>query len=354
MAGQTTTLYGALVIDNPSVNVVLPNLSGGGWLVQTGAAKTTLSGTDNKFTGTIYLATGTLTVAAGAKFDPAPALLIGTNDASQINKPVFDISGIGSTTSFTLAQLGTPGYQLQVYPTNSTDGLQYPTISLGTNTLVVGDGRTARGTYQGGLTGTGGLTIARGYTLTLGPIAPANVAHQSGAITPISTFSGGIDVQKGGALIVQTEGGFGTGAMTNAGSVSLASGSAYTPTQDGVTLPTSDALPNHRLQLPAGYTQASTGTLALRVAQADAAGEAGGGAGSNYDNVAVTGTASLAGELSLSFINGYVPAAGTSVTVLDAAGVTGAFKKVVLTGVTGLKAVQHVSATAVTVTFEAS
>jgi hypothetical protein len=353
-AGQTTTLHGALVIDNPSTNVVLPNLTGGGWLVQSGTATTTLSGTANKFTGTIYLAKGTLSVAAGARFTPAPVLMIGTNDASQINKPIFDISGIGSNTSFTLGQLGTPGYQLQVYPTNSSDGLQYPTINLGTNTLIVGDGRTTSGTFQGGLTGTGGLTIAPHTSLTFGPIAPANVAHQSGTITPISTFSGGIMIEKDGALIVQTEGGFGTGPLTNAGTVSLASGMAYTPTQDGVTLPSSDALPNHTLELPAAYTQASTGTLVLRVAHADAAGAAGTGAGSNYDTLAANGIATLDGALSLNFINGYVPTAGTSITVLNAAGVSGAFKKVLLPGLAGLKAVQSVGASSVTITFKAT
>jgi autotransporter-associated beta strand protein len=353
VAGQKTTLHGALVIDNPTVNVVLPNLSGGGWLVQSGTAKTTLAGTDNTFSGTIYLAKGTLAVAPGAHFNKAPVLMIGTNDASNINKPVFDISAIGTGSSFRLGELGTPGYQLQVYPNNYSDGLQYPTIALGSNTLIVGDGRTARGTYLGALTGTGGLAIAKGTTLTFGPIAPADVTHQNPQIIPISTFSGGITVDRGGALEVQTEGGFGTGPVTNAGTISLASGTAYTPTQFSVTLPSSDALPNHTLALPAGYTQASTGKLVLRVAQADAETATAAGAGTNYDCVEVTGKARLGGTLALSFINGYVPAVGSKLTVLSADGVTGAFGELTLEGAAGLKAVQHVYTTFVTVTFEA-
>jgi hypothetical protein len=351
VAGQTTTLHGALVIDNPTANVVLPNLSGGGWLVQSGGAKTSLSGTNNSFFGTIFLAKGTLAVAPGAHFSKAPVLMIGTNDASSVNKPVFDISAIGNGASFTLGELGTPGYQLQIFPNNYSDGLQYPTIALGNNTLIVGDGRVAHGTYLGALTGTGGLRIAGGTTLTFGPIAPADVTHQNPRIVPISTFSGGITVEKGGALEVQTEGGFGTGPVAIAGTISLASGTAYTPTQFNVTLPASDALPNHTLALPAGYTQASTGKLVLRVAQADAPAATASGAGVNYDTVTAAGAASLAGTLELTFINGYVPAAGDTLNVLTAAGVSGAFSAVRLAGVSGLVARQTVTGTGVLVTF---
>lgn len=345
--GQTTTLYGALVIDNPTKNVVLPNLAGGGWLIQSGMATTTLAGSNNTFTGSIYLARGRLALTPATHFAKAPSLLIGTNDASQINSPVFDISGIGSNGSFTLGSLSTPGYQLQVYPTNSWSGLQYPTISLGSNTLVIGDGRVASGRYLGIVTGSGGLRIAKGTTLTYGPISPTDISH-FGKIVPMSTFSGGITVDAGGTFVVQTEGGFGTGNVTNGGTIALASGWAYTPTQAGITLPAGNAMPNHTLSLPAGYTQASTGKLVLRVALADASGAAS-TAGMNYDTVAVAGAANLAGRLQINLIGGYVPAKGSTLHVLTAGSLTGGFAGITVMGAK-VSATQVVAGNSITVT----
>jgi hypothetical protein len=71
----------------------------------------------------------------------------------------------------------------------------------------------------------------------------------------------------------------------------------------------------------------------------------------NYDTVTAAGAASLAGTLELTFINGYVPAAGDTLNVLTAAGVSGAFSAVRLAGVSGLVARQTVTGTGVLVTF---
>lgn len=76
------------------------------------------------------------------------------------------------------------------------------------------------------------------------------------------------------------------------------------------------------------FSNASTGTLLIELS--------GTTAGTGYDQLAVSGSTTLNGTLDLRTINGFMPAAGQSFTVLTANAVTGTFQTVLWpTGVTG-------------------
>ncbi len=78
------------------------------------------------------------------------------------------------------------------------------------------------------------------------------------------------------------------------------------------------------LQITGSYNQEAAGTLEIELGGAVA--------GTGYDQLEVAGFAFLAGTLELHLINGFVPAAGQSFDILNAASVLGVFDHVVLSG----------------------
>jgi hypothetical protein len=79
---------------------------------------------------------------------------------------------------------------------------------------------------------------------------------------------------------------------------------------------TSPAEPGNVTTIFGDYTQSGYGTLAMQVR--------GGAAGLKYDQINVTGTANLAGTLDIS-VNGFVPAVGDTVTIMNYGAVKGRF-----------------------------
>jgi hypothetical protein len=94
------------------------------------------------------------------------------------------------------------------------------------------------------------------------------------------------------------------------------------------------------LTIGGAYTQGSTGTLAIEI----------GGlvAGTQYDRLAVTGTATLSGALNVTLVNGFVPQDTNTFTVLTAGSITGAFTSTNLPALpNGLAWLVHVNPTSV-------
>ncbi len=71
------------------------------------------------------------------------------------------------------------------------------------------------------------------------------------------------------------------------------------------------------LTIDGPFTQTSTGLLQIEIG--------GTTRGSQYDALVVTGAATLGGKLSVSFVNGFTPTAGTQFDILDWASMTGTF-----------------------------
>ncbi|WP_161602096.1 putative Ig domain-containing protein [Tautonia marina] len=78
------------------------------------------------------------------------------------------------------------------------------------------------------------------------------------------------------------------------------------------------------LTIQGNYTQGPEGTLEIEVA--------GPGAGTQYDQLVVTGNAVIDGTLRLVFLDGYVPQDGESFTFLVSEGIQGAFREVSVEG----------------------
>lgn len=91
----------------------------------------------------------------------------------------------------------------------------------------------------------------------------------------------------------------------------------------GIVAPGTPHAPVGRLTFGAGYQQSGPGRMAIQ-ALSQTIGD--------YDDLSITGAATLGGTLEIEAIAGYVPQVGHSFTVLNATSVSGAFEHVVLVG----------------------
>ncbi|WP_194919346.1 autotransporter-associated beta strand repeat-containing protein [Catenulispora rubra] len=129
---------GALVARNTTTPLSLSNITGAGSLTQSGAARTTLTGT-TAYTGATTVTSGTLALGPGSSG-------IGSSSGLTLNGGTFDISAVADQTVMNLA--GSSG-----------------TVVLGPHTLTVTD--AASTTYGGKITGSGGLDKSGAGALTL-------------------------------------------------------------------------------------------------------------------------------------------------------------------------------------------
>jgi hypothetical protein len=157
-------------------------------------------------------------------------------------------------------------------------------------------------TLIGGASVVDTFSLSNSGTMTLGPNSSLTVAAytqdggstnlQGGTLT--TSQPAGVDIQVGsfsGPGLVQ-------GNFTSAGSVDL-----------GTVAGT--------LSVTGNYSQSATGTLSVKLG--------GTTPGSQYDQVNVTGSASLDGTLDISLVNGFGPSAGQTFQVLSFAGGSGNF-----------------------------
>jgi autotransporter-associated beta strand protein len=144
-SGDRVVDDGMLTVRNVSTGITVANVSGSGGLTQSGAATTTLDGT-NDFTGPTLISAGTLAVGSSG-------------------------SGIGSSSSLRLSAAGTTfdvasAGSGQMESVRQLSGVVGSAISLGSNTLSVST--SGDETYAGSITGTsGGVTTTGSGTLTL-------------------------------------------------------------------------------------------------------------------------------------------------------------------------------------------
>ena len=201
---------GALVARNTTTPLSLSNITGSGSFTQSGAARTTLTGT-TAYTGATTITAGTLALGAGSSG-------IGASSGLTMNGGTFDISAAGDQTIKGLA--GSSG-----------------TVVLGAHTLTVATAGST--TYGGTVSGSGGLVKTGAGTLTL---------------TAASTTSGAWRVDQGTLAV--------GGAPTTTGGLTVAAGAtlAVTPNASGAALTV-----NGPLNL--------AGTLAVKPAGAVSAGE---------------------------------------------------------------------------------
>jgi hypothetical protein len=164
--------------------------------------------------------------------------------------------------------------------------------------VKVSSGSTFTVAGGGSYTQTGGTTTVDGTLAT-----SSTASFRSGSMFPIGagsiSFNGGSVFGNGGNL-----------------SADVSSSAALTPADSATT--------TGALGIGGNYTQNSTGALNIRIASATA-----------YNQLAISGSATLGGTLNIGRLGGYVPPVGATFTILTAGSVAGQFATVKGTGING-------------------
>ncbi len=271
---------------------VNPTFNNAGTLEMTASSGTATLAFSLSNTGTVQVESGTLDESGTFSNFSGTTLTGGTYFVSGAGQ--FEFAGANIVTN--AASIVLDGTSSEIINTSSGNALAgFATNAAGGQFTVQDSGSF---TTAGALTNAGDITVSGGSTLTI-----------SGALTE----SGGSTILAHGTLtsttgtVTLTDGllsGTGTvkGNVSNTG-VSIspgASGSAGTLTIQGT------------------YTQGAGGSLNVALG--------GTGAGVGYDQLVVTGSASLGGTINISTINGYVPPVGSAFQVLTFASKTGDFQ----------------------------
>jgi hypothetical protein len=149
--------------------------------------------------------------------------------------------------------------------------------------VTIGDGSTF--TATGGYTqSTGATYVSAGAALT----STGGVNIQGGVLSGSGTINASVTIQNGGTLSGSETI---NGNVTNAGLIEVGGAGAT-----GV------------LMINGNYTQTGTGILNIEIGGASA--------GSGFDQLRVSSTATLGGTLNVSLLNGYVPPHGTTFQIL--------------------------------------
>jgi len=160
-------------------------------------------------------------------------------------------------------------------------------------------------TVSGNSTNGGGLTTYGGASL----MAAGLVTVQG----PLEVESGTLTVEKN-ALLTDTGP---ISVVIDAGGTLAGSGTINGNVQNSGVVSPGTASSTGILTIHGNYTQTASGTLAIRIG--------GNKPGTQFDQLQVSGSVSLAGTLSVSIINGFVPAVGDHLQVLDYASHSGQF-----------------------------
>ena len=320
VSGDTTTAahlitQGATTVASTNANYVY--LQGGSTLENQGA----LTLTDNSV---IYNADGT----AGNQLinDPTGTITYTGSKASQsaeINVLLINngsvVAGLGTLTVDNLANLS--GSKLTGGSYTATGGTLSLPAKFTTNAASVTIGATGVissggvNEISGLTTNTGSLTLSRNETATVALTNAGTVNLLAGTLQATkftqtagtTTIASGATLKAGpsGTAAVAINGGLLTGngqvsgVLTNAGTIEPARG--VTPMTDSAT-----------------FAQSSPGTLMIPIAGSTTP-------GSDFGQLKVTGVATLGGALTVVSAPGYLPAVGTTFTILTASSVTGTF-----------------------------
>jgi fibronectin-binding autotransporter adhesin len=243
-------------------------------LTKTGTEILTLSGT-NTYSGATLVATGVLGAGSAHAFSPASAFTVnGVLDLGGNSNTIGSLTGNGQVTS----------NGLEIGPLIASKG-PVTNLSQAAARLSVGANNAS--------------TVFNGNIIDgLGTIGLTKIGSGTLVLTGDNTYSGGTLVS--------------SGTLTVAGPQALGLGNV---TVDGGVL-TADP---RTINVRGNYVQNAGGTLQLQIA---------GASPGQYDNLAVTGNASLNGTLQLVSL-GFQPRAGNELTLVSASGsVAGQFAKV--------------------------
>jgi autotransporter-associated beta strand protein len=284
-----------------------------------GATITSLGNTASGQTGTVTLGANTLTLSnasgafggaidgvGGLTLSAGTEMLTGANGyggATTINGGTLALSGSGSISSSSVVLLATGGTLdisglsnggTTITSLGNTASGQIGVVNLGANTLTLSN---ASGTFGGTIQGTGGLTLTAGTETLTGANGYSGATTINGGTLVVDgsiASSSGVTVSAGGALT-------GTGVVDPL-TVTIATGARFAP---------GNGVPGSFITIAGDLVLQSGATYAVSLNA------------SNSSYAVVTGTASLAGTVSATFVPGsYI---SKTYPILRAGSVTGSF-----------------------------
>jgi T5SS/PEP-CTERM-associated repeat protein len=188
-----------------------------------------------------------------------------------------------------------------------------------------------------GNAGIGMLTIVNGAQVsnTVGSIGKA--VNSLGFVTVDGTGStwtntGDVNVSTAGfaTLTVRNGGTVSVGGLLSVGTLGTVRGNstiAGNVQNGGLVVPSGSSSPEGALHINGNFTQTAAGNLQIEIG--------GTAAGSQYDQLLVTGSVALDGMLQVSLVNGFAPVAGNSFNILDFTSLSGTFGTVDLPTMNG-------------------
>jgi hypothetical protein len=242
---------------------------------------------------------GKLTVNSGSTLTVTGNL---TNFSSSTKTLTGGTYTVGGTLEFTGANIVTNAANLTITGTTAkilngtTNGLANFANSTGTF-AVTGNGAFTTGAAA--FTDSGALTVATGSTMTVG--GTDSYTQSAGTTTVDGTLSASVINVTGGRIL-------GAGKLNS----SVTVGGGTTP-----TISAGDSGKAGLLVITGTYTQLLTATMNTFIG--------GTSVGTQYSQLQVGSTASLAGTLTVTLASGFTPAIGAIFTILKAGTVTGTF-----------------------------
>jgi hypothetical protein len=260
---------------------------------------------------------GALTVNAGSTLDvtgPANSFLNFNSGAGTLTGGTYNVTGKFQFDDAKIvtnaARITLTGSAAQILNQSNANSLgSFATnAAAGSFTLASTQKLTTSG---GSFTNAGAMDIGSGSTFTVG----------NGGVTSIAvnyTQTAG-STQVYGTLASTTSAS--TPTLTISGGSLDGSGNLTYTVVDSASLAPGDSSSNTAaLKVTGRYTQTSSGVLNIAIG--------GKTAGSQYDQLNISGGAALNGSLNLSLINHFVPSVGTTFDILNSSALSGTFAKV--------------------------
>ena len=262
----------------------------------------TLSGKANFTTAGNLTDNGRLTVSSGSTLTVTKNL---TNFDSTTNTLSSGTYTVGGTLEFTGANIVNNAANLTISGSSAkilngtSNGLANFANNTGTFTLTANGSLT---TGSAAFTNSGNVTVASGSTLTVGG---NNTYTQSAGTTTIDGT-----LSAGGTGITVTGGTIQGSGKVNGGVTVGGNGTAP-------TINVGDSGKAGLLAITGTYTQLSSGSMNAFIG--------GTALGTQYSQLQVTSSATLAGTLTVALASGFTPTVGSTFTVLTASSISGTF-----------------------------
>jgi hypothetical protein len=300
----------------------------GGNFINSGTFTTTGGDSETATVGTAsFTNNGTLTVASGSTFATGGSL---TNfSGTTLTGGIYNITG---TFQFNNANIVTNAANITLTGTGSkivnqsmANGIANFTTNAAKGSLTIAGGRVF--TPGGVFSNAGSLTLTGTGSKFTSSVNLANTGTFSVATGTAVTLSGtGAFTQTAGKTT--DDGTITASSVTLNGGTLFGRGFIVGPLQSsGIITPADSATTAGALTITGNYKQNAGGVLDIAIG--------GTTAGTNYDQLKVSGTATVGGTLNLSRLGSFVPTIGTQFDILTGGTVTGTFSTVTGTAING-------------------